>query len=415
MTKKVSGKFIVKICLIISLIGIMSINYMCNVFDRQNTQFTDFQLDSESLVMGAILADQNGIADNSYGLGIYQADTNTYTSYVSQIGLQGKIFRGIAKYADANSIFNKLHLLCCGLLALVLTSISIFIYKKYNMIMAGVFYVVFLLSPWIVNFARNLYWVEFTWFLPMLVGLICSFYIEKSNIRRWCYIGAYITVMLKCMCGYEYITTIMMGMISFLTVDFIVNLANRQYKKVWLHGKTIVIIGVMAVLAFLTVICIHANIRGNGNLLLGIKDIIDNDVLRRTLGGDASKFDPILADSLNASIIDVVRKYYQFQTEIIFLIPGKLFLLISILPLLFFVFDKKIINKLDLNEVVLYVVFWATSISWFILGKAHSYIHTHINFVIWYFGYVQICMYSICVHLKKCIEKIRNFTNIEKV
>ena len=34
-----------------------------------------------------------------------------------------------------------------------------------------------------------------------------------------------------------------------------------------------------------------------------------------------------------------------------------------------------------------------TSISWFVLGKAHSYIHTHLNFVMWYFGFVQLILY----------------------
>ena len=34
-----------------------------------------------------------------------------------------------------------------------------------------------------------------------------------------------------------------------------------------------------------------------------------------------------------------------------------------------------------------------TSVSWFVLGKAHSYIHTHMNFAMWYFGFVQLLFY----------------------
>ena len=36
-----------------------------------------------------------------------------------------------------------------------------------------------------------------------------------------------------------------------------------------------------------------------------------------------------------------------------------------------------------------------TSVSWFVLAKSHSYVHTHINFVLWYMGYVQVCLYVI--------------------
>ena len=45
--------------------------------------------------------------------------------------------------------------------------------------------------------------------------------------------------------------------------------------------------------------------------------------------------------------------------------------------------------------MVMFLVFLATTLSWIILGKSHSYIHTHINFVLWYFGFVQICLYEI--------------------
>lgn len=27
---------------------------------------------------------------------------------------------------------------------------------------------------------------------------------------------------------------------------------------------------------------------------------------------------------------------------------------------------------------------------------AHSYVHTHMNYVLWYFGFVQICIYILC-------------------
>ena len=53
-------------------------------------------------------------------------------------------------------------------------------------------------------------------------------------------------------------------------------------------------------------------------------------------------------------------------------------------------------DAMNLKNVSLYVITFLTSISWIVLAKSHSYIHTHISFVLWYFGFVQICIYIIC-------------------
>lgn len=52
-------------------------------------------------------------------------------------------------------------------------------------------------------------------------------------------------------------------------------------------------------------------------------------------------------------------------------------------------------KSLDFEFVALYIVTFLTSVSWFVLAKSHSYVHTHINFVLWYMGYVQVCLYVI--------------------
>ena len=93
---------------------------------------------------------------------------------------------------------------------------------KYNLLLAVIYYLTFLLSPWIVNFARNLYWVEFTWFIPMAIGLFCSININNKICRFTSYLLAFFSILIKCLCGYEYISTIMLSMITFLVIDFVV-------------------------------------------------------------------------------------------------------------------------------------------------------------------------------------------------
>lgn len=326
--------------------------------------------------------------------------------YQASYGLQGKIFRHLARYMDEEQLYMNLYMLCCLALGTVVSIIIILLYKKYNMLLAVIFLITFWLSPWVVSFARNLYWVEFTWFLPMAIGLFCSLNVDKRLCRIISYIATFFAIVLKCLCGYEYISTIMMGLISFLLVDFIVSCIQKQKARSILLFRTIIVIGIIALLGFVVALCIHAPLRGNGNVLDGIKVIFEEDVLRRTSGADLNKFSEVFWASFNASVWETCAKYFRFSTEIIVGIAGNLFPLLCIIPVAIFMFDIKN-RKADYELMAMYFIFFLTSISWFVLAKGHSYIHTHMNYVLWYFGYVQICLYII-------VNKIGSVFRIEK-
>lgn len=321
-------------------------------------------------------------------------------AYKSQYGLQGKVLRHIARHLDNDTEIATLNLFCSLATAVVLSVIVLLLAVKYNPVMACVFFLTFWLSPWIVNFARNLYWVEFTWFIPMACGLFCAWKINNRRCRIFSYTTAFVAVVIKCLCGYEYISTIMLGLISFLLVDFIVAVLAKEKDKSRLLFKTIFMISMIAVLGFITAVCIHAPLRGNGNILEGIKNIFNQDVLRRTTGADMNDFGENYWPSFNASVWDVYRGYFRFSTEIITGISGNLFPLLCCIPIGVFVYDYYR-KKQDVVLVSMYIVFYLTSISWFCLAKAHSQIHTSMNYVMWYFGFVQICFYII---VNKIIE-----------
>lgn len=315
-------------------------------------------------------------------------------AYKSQYGLQGKVFRRFARNMNEDDMLSNLHLICSLLTALIFAVIVWLISRKYNNILAGCFFATFWLSPWIINFARNLYWVEFTWFIPMAIGLFCAWKISDKKCRIVSYIMTFIAITGKCLCGYEYITVVMMGLIAFLFVDFVKAFDEKKCQKSILVFRTIIIIGVIALCGFMVAICIHAPLRGDGNLIEGIKNIIKQDVLRRTAGADLNDFQLVYWDSFNASVWQTFCTYFHFSTEIITGITGNLFPLLCIIPLCIFGYEVK--NKrLNTELLTMYCVFFLTSISWFVLAKSHSYIHTHMNYVLWYFGFVQVCFYII--------------------
>ncbi|MCI9344901.1 MAG: YfhO family protein [Lachnospiraceae bacterium] len=314
--------------------------------------------------------------------------------YKSQYGLQGKVFRFMA-----NSLGMEIqegdktvyHLICSVLTGLTFVMLVWLIRIKYGNLLASCFYITFLLSPWVVNFAKNLYWVEFTWFIPMLVGLFCSIYIDNKKWRAISYIAAYTSILIKSLCGYEYISTIMLGMTSFLVTDIIYMLISHTDKrKIGIAFRTFFLTSLFALAGFITAFIIHAYYRGEG-IWQGIQYIILEDAIRRTRGID---------NTVDVSLWYVLGRYFQFQTEIITGIPGNLFVIICTIPICIFIYEY-VTGKINWKDVILYGVFFLTSISWFCLAKNHAYVHTHMNYVLWYFGYIQICIYVIVKRFAK--------------
>lgn len=343
-----------------------------------------------------------------YDKGGNQIQTKSLASYKSQYGLQGRIFRYIARHITKDQVLEVLNTLCAILTATVFVIIVILLKKKYGILMAACFGITFFLSPWIVNFARNLYWVQFTWFIPMAVGLFCANYMQSKKCRYLSFILLFASVFIKCLCGYEYITDIMLGSIAFLLTDFIVSIIKKKKREFFLYFRTIFIAGCADIAGFIAALCVHAKIRGEGNIVAGLKNIIEFDVQRRTLGGNLNQAGPLEAikDSFNVSLWEVFSKYFHFDTEIIPGVAGELFPLICIVSFCILMYNYKK-KKIDCNEGVLYVVLFFTSTAWFVLGKQHSYCHYHLNYVLWYFGYVQICFYVI-------VKQIINYFRLER-
>ena len=326
------------------------------------------------------------------------------TSYKSQYGLQGWLFKTLIHVLDIDRYEEVLELLCAVATAFIFSLIIVLVGIKYSFLYGACFAVTFLLSPWIVNFASSEYWVEFTWFLPMLIGLACSIWTDIKWVRMAGYFGAFASIAVKSLCGYEYITTVMLGLIAFPVIDWIVAVIKKDKKRALVLLKTIFIMCVLALVGFGVAICMHAFIRGEGSIWQGIQRIIEEDVLRRVGGGNLNDFEPIYWSSLNASVWETLQKYFHFETDVIAGIDANQFLILCLLPVVIFIYDY-VKNRLNIEDVVMYVVFFLTTISWFVLGKSHSYVHTFINYVLWYFGFVQCCLYII---LKGFLEKVSN-------
>ena len=375
--------------------------------------------DSEILPIGSVMAALQGKTDNNQGfglLGIQNVDVSSYDEtevlndvnntgyefevYKSQIGLQGHILIMATKILkNGNAVVQLFKLINCFLFAFIILAISGEIYKRYGLNFAISFFLVSFSAHWNVDFSRNLYWLEYTWFIPLLLGLCLINYNKK---KVFIYPLFFISILIKCLCGYEFISVVMMGGIVFLIAEWFRDKVNRKE-----YTKDIIIVGLMSVFGFVAAYLIHAYACGNGDIANGLSFMKTNLWGRRMslMSSVVNGSDTILLESIKASVFSVLKMYMFAGLE------GKLVSLFLFSAIICIIYQRKVLKRDNRFEMYLLVGMFLGAISWLVLAKPHSYIHTHINFVIWYMGFMQTCMYIV---LNTLLEKKNIKLSIEK-
>jgi len=220
--------------LIVIFIAFLSYNY--NFFRvANNWWFVNHDIFSEQIVIEGVIngKDEHGkvflgriTRDNQY----FSDQTNTqvrklknkkitkldeieknvfgkFKRYASQYGLQVNFFYFLKSLGIKDvEIFKGV----TALLMSVMVGVLFQLFKKRSsLIIASAFVTPLILSPYVVVFARNLYWMEVLWFLPMVVTI----YYGKKDLILWkskikFFIFLFIAYLLKMLCGYEYLSTI---------------------------------------------------------------------------------------------------------------------------------------------------------------------------------------------------------------
>ena len=412
---------------IIFLIGfvLMFLSFQYGLFFQTtdlHEKWSNFQQDSESLVVGSII---NEILkqDNSTSLKLFSISTKKnpnlnnldyyqevidkldkeeiinlknqieLTPYKSQFGLQGLIWAKLSPYFDYS--LDKLHALSSGLFAISL----LLMFHLYTRVIPNLTFFAFIcifvctLSPWTASIARNLYWVPFTWFLPSILAMLIY---KTKNLFVISFLLILISVcfLVKALCGYEFLSFIVLLSITPLGYLFFTQSYNR--KRIVL---LMIFIILFELIGFIIALCIHAECR-SGSISSGLISIWELDVKRRTFG-EAEVFNAIYSDSLNSTITQVLWKYLGF---------APYFSLILLASFLLVWAYRKTRKHLIKNIALMAFLQLLPPVSWYVLAKAHSYIHTHINFVLMDFGFVPsllLCIY-VCIKLLWSEYKVQN-------
>lgn len=318
-----------------------------------------------------------------------------YNEYHSQYGLQGQVSSLL--YNNFNLSISGIQKLNLVAFALVVLAVTILSSRIFGQKFAGIFFVSMFCSPWVIAFARNLYWVEFTWFMPAVYAWAA--YICRNRFFKVTLFMAFaISVFIKSLCGYEYLSAILL----FSAAPAIYNIFLSKSRSDLLYNLGFAFtLFICSIAGFFFALVMHINLVYHVDVLDGLKIIWQRDVMRRTYGDPSSFANPIMVNSMLASPFTVLKTYIMnWNTDVlsfsklITLSFGKKCMAVLIAVALIFTFlEIKARQTKGRAYLAMIMTFILPAVSWYFLAKGHSFIHTHMNYVLWYFGFVAVLVY----------------------
>ena len=390
--------------------------------------FDNHQKDTESHIMGRMVkSSQDGIFSagglNGWGTAkstdaewipptertpqytayLHKLSFEKFSTYNSQPGGQGMVF----------SLFDRLipfspqiklqifYVLTALLSAIALTFIIDWFYEEFGLLSALFVIVSAVLSQWLTVFGKNLWWSLWAFYLPMIVVL---HFLKRHRVpedRQFIKFGIliFIAVSIKCFInGYEYITTTLIMMMTPCIYYAILDKWSRNecMKLAFAAG-----IGTgVAVFLSMLMLCFQIGAVKDG-FIDGIEHVIWS-FGKRTYASPED-YPPVYAASLEAGTIGVVitymngvffdlNNYLSASNSFVskFLLKIRYYYLIiffiAMSGLLYFRNNKKMVTERSQHYIALIWTMWFSilaPLSWFIIFKAHSYIHTHMSFLLW--------------------------------
>ena len=368
-----------------------------------------------------------------------------YRSYVSQYGLQGRLWSAIHHGFGAG--FGTLLAINALLVALALAALVEYVRRLLGAVPAVLFAAAAILAPWVVAFAQSLYWVMWTWLLPM----IAAFAFGRRGLADGRGLAAllaalFATALLKLLCGYEYVTTVLVA----ASVPVVWYGVLDGHGPMRILGR-LVAMAVAGTAALAAAMAIHVG--SQAGVVKGwddIRTLVEKRVHSRDPAAiarqactdeffDSPDCEATYAASLAANPLTVVARYVAFDDllpwlprleregspearealrdalrslslarirEVVSTVgwdslsrPVTRLIDTAAFGLLLLLVARKLwLLRRTRPDVVAAVVFaLAAPLSWFVLAKGHSYIHLLMNYVLWYVPFVPLAVAVLAV------------------
>ena len=403
--------------------------FLFNLWHVAEQQWFDrHQRDTESLVVGRMVKSrQDGIfsaggltgagittniqqgwissnqIDNQYAAYLNKGSFDEFSTYMSQPGGQGIIFSLFDRLIPLSPKIKlwSFYVLTALLSAIALAAIVGWFYEAFGGWVAIFVIGSAVLSQWLTVFGKNLWWSLWAFYLPMIAVMYFLKRYRETLDRQLIRFGIviFIAVSIKCFInGYEYITTtLVMMMVPFVYYVILDKWSGRQCVK-WTLAAGLG--SGVAIFFSLIMLCFQIGAAKDG-FMDGVEHVIWS-FGKRTYA-NAEDYPPVYAASLEAGTIGVVITYMNgiffdlnnylsntnsfvsnsvLKVRYFYLIV--LFMVMS--ALLFWRSNEKEIAERRRHYIALIWTTWFSilaPLSWFVIFKAHSYIHTHMSFLLW--------------------------------
>ena len=372
---------------------------------------------SQTLVFGRMLQMQQNQTSPGGFMGVYTQDwsdeqnrywyrDNTpvspqdFQAYTHQTGLQGWAFgvlnkvlsvfedrgeaREIILYNINSMLFYAATLLVC-----------LAVWRAWGPLSALAWLCAVVFAPWPQRGMKDLYWCLWTWLLPALAGLLlCAVTRRRGKTPWWCYLLVFAACMVRCMCGFEFITTFLI----LCEIPLCYAAAKAYFVRrdphgalVWL-GRTVgagvsALGGVTAALALWFAqewLCFGSAADAWQNMTRAVTDRVS------------------LTDSAvrDVNVPQVLAQYFRESTEPLLQLGPVSVTAWQLLLFALLVGAVSVVACLRRGTAAQLVppcIVWglglAAPASWMVLSKAHAAIHAHLVPMLWHFAFVPIsCM-----------------------
>ena len=353
---------------------------------------------SQDLVFGRILQMQQGQSAPGGFLGSYTpewGDTQNrrlfrdgaapaateFVSYTHQSGLQGTLLglvnRGLlGLFPDGARRETMLYTVNSVLFYAAALCVCLAVWRAVGALPGAACLAAVLLAPWVQRGMKDLYWCLWTWLLPLLAALLVC-----RLRRRWCYALVAAAVLVRCMCGFEFISTLLILCELPLVYWFF---ACPEQRGDWFRR--------MAGVGFAAVGGVAAALGvwlWQGRLYFGSwAQSADN--IARTVSLRVTALETASLPESTVTVGEVLRLYFvQDATPLLQLGPVSLTVrgLLAVTGVLL-----AAALLLRWREVLPMAVVWGVSllgpVSWMVLSKTHSAVHTHLMPMLWHFAFV---------------------------
>ena len=246
-------------------------------------------------------------------------------------------------------------------------------------------------APWPQRGMKDLYWCLWTWWLPALAGLLlCAVTRARGKTPRWCYFLVFAACLVRCMCGFEFISVFLILCEIPLVFCWAEALCARRPARPWVGRMTAAGLcalgGVAAALGawFLQGMAYYGSAEKSWANLSGA-------VTSRVSLTDGAVSDVTVGQVLRRYLLEINEPLVQIGPVTVTLLPLAVAVLAGFVLCALALRGRGRAASRELFPLFcVWVLSFAAPLSWMVLSKAHSYVHTHLVPMLWHFAFVPV-------------------------